>query len=196
MLKLSKNPGTIKDCSRAIYRDQVKSKLQQTGNLSAGQTWEITLSKGGNSLLFYRAAIEPTVSEKERSVLFLLGGLMQLSNDLFDIYKDREAGIKTLPMFYDDIYELKVFFNEKLKAVYAEAYSLPFNQNSIRHFLSILSISVFSRGFVCLQQLEALQKRSGNVFQLSTYTRKQLICDMDTKKNMLRSAAFHFKYFR
>ncbi len=193
-LELSENPETIKGCSRAIYKEQVKSKLQQTGNLSAQQTWDITLSKGGNSLLFYRAAIEPPTSDKEKSVLFLMGGLMQLSNDLFDVYKDREAGIKTLPMFYDDIGELKMFFQEKLQAIYAEAYSLPFNRYSIQCFLSIISISVFSRSFVCLQQLKELQKTTGNVFQLSNYTRKQLICDMDTKKNMLRSAAYHVKY--
>ncbi len=194
-LELSENPETIKECSRAIYKEQVISKLQQNGNLTAEQTWEITLSKGGYSLLFYRAAIEPPASDKEKSVLFLLGGLMQLSNDFFDVYKDREAGIKTLLMYYDDIHELKMFFVKKIQNVYAEAYSLPFNQNSIRRFLSVLSISVFSRSFVCLQQLEELQKTTGNVFQLSTYNRKQLICDMDTKKNMLRSAVYHLKYF-
>lgn len=195
MLRLSKNPASIKDCSRAIYKDQVKSKLQQSKSLSAEETWDITLSKGGHSLLFYRSAIDPPASEQEKAVLFLLGGLMQLSNDLFDVYKDREAGIKTLPMFYDDILELKIFFREKLQTVYSEAYSLPFNQNSIRRFLSILSISVFSRSFVCLHQLEQLQKTTDNTFQLSTYSRKQLICDMDTKKNMLRSAIYHAKYF-
>ncbi|MEO7264168.1 MAG: hypothetical protein ABIW38_04610 [Ferruginibacter sp.] len=194
MLEMSKSPEIIKEYSRAIYKEQVKSKLQQTDNLSAQQTWEITLSKGGNSLLFYRAAVEPPASDKEKAVLFLLGGLMQLSNDIFDIYKDREAGIKTLPMFYEDIEELKLFFQEKLQAVYAEAYSLPFDRYSIQRFLSILSISVFSRSFVCLQQLEELQKTTGNIFQLSTYSRNQLICDMDTKKNMLHSAAYHVKY--
>ncbi len=195
MMKLSNNPESIKDCSRAIYKEQVKSKLQEDGNLSAEETWDITLSKGGQSLLFYRAAVEPPPSAKEKAALFLLGGLMQLSNDLFDLYKDREAGIKTLPMFYDDIHALNIFFKEKVQAVYAETYSLPFKKSSIRRFLSILSISVFSRSFVCLKQLEELQKTTGNVFQLSTYSRKQLICDMDTKKNMLRSAAFHVRYF-
>ncbi|MEO6404279.1 MAG: hypothetical protein ABIY51_02405 [Ferruginibacter sp.] len=195
MLELSDNPDLIKDCSLAIYKDQVKSKSQQDSNLSLEQTWEITLSKGGNSVLFYRSAIDPPASSREKDILYTLGGLMQLSNDVFDIYKDREAGIKTLPMFYTDMGELEHFFTEKMLQAYQDIYSLTKNKKCARQFLSILSISIFSRSYVCLAQLQQLQKTSGNIFQLSLYNRNQLICDMDTKKNIMRSAAYHVKYF-
>jgi len=58
-------------------------------------------------------------------------------------------------------------------------------------FLNILSIAIFSRCFVCLDQLESNERLTSNQFIVSAYSRNQLICDMDKKINMLRSAKKH-----
>ena len=57
----------------------------------------------------------------------------------------------------------------------------------------MLDIGIFSRCYVCLDQLEKNQKRTGGVFDVKAYSRKELICDMDTVGNKLRSLRYHFK---
>jgi hypothetical protein len=50
-----------------------------------------------------------------------------------------------------------------------------------------------ARCFVCLDQYENLEKISGT-FQPHTYSRQQLICDMEKPKNLLSSFSYFTKY--
>jgi hypothetical protein len=144
-------------------------------------------------LLFYRAAFAPTASDQEIALLYHLGASMQLGNDIFDVYKDREKNIRTLVTEAKKVDDLRRLLLERLNYAYKAAYLLPHPRQRIRRFLNNLSIGVFSRCFVCLDHLEQNEKITNGVFQVKSYSRSQLICDMDTKKNMLRSAAYHIK---
>lgn len=174
-----------------VYKDQLKSLKQKTGKLSKEETYDLTNQKGGSSVLFYRAAIFPAASESEKHILYKIGGLIQLTNDIFDVYKDREAGIHTALMYCTQIGEIREYFSNQVNAVYKESFQLSCSAKTIQSFLELLSLSFFSRGFVCLDKLAASEKIHGGKFNLHNYSRSQLICDMDTKKNMLRSAAYH-----
>ncbi|HMJ48826.1 MAG TPA: class 1 isoprenoid biosynthesis enzyme [Ferruginibacter sp.] len=175
-----------------VYEAQVQSKLQKE-SISYRAIKEITFLKGGASLVFYRCAFLPFASEEETNFLQNIGGLMQLSNDIFDVYKDRESGIHTLLTETKSIQTTRELFSDLLTENYAQAYTLGYKRQNVKKFLGILSIGIFSRSFVCLDQLEKNEQYSGNSFNVMEYSRGQLICDMDTKKNMLGSAAYHFK---
>jgi hypothetical protein len=118
---------------------------------------------------------------------------MQLSNDIFDVYKDRESGIRTLITETGSIQKIRERFSTALHENYKQAYTLGYDKRDVKKFLGILSMGIFSRSYVCLDQLEKNEKNTANKFDVHAYSRKELICDMDTKKNMLRSAAYHFK---
>lgn len=177
----------------AVYEAQVKSKQQTDPLLSIDDINNITNEKGGISLLFYRTAFEPPASKPETALLHQLGGIMQLANDIFDVYKDRENGIRTLITETGNIHSIRLLLNERLQYAYQKAYTLPYPAAAIHKFLCVLSIGIFSRCYVCLDQLEKNEIFTNNKFQVHAYSRKQLVCDMDTKKNMLRSAAYHLK---
>lgn len=176
-----------------VYEAQVKSKQQTDPLLSIEDVNNITIEKGGTSLLFYRTAFGPAASAQETALLHKLGGIMQLANDIFDVYKDRENGIRTLITETDNIYSIRVILNYRLQLAYKQAYKLPYSPAAVNKFLSVLSIGIFSRCYVCLDHLEKNEIFTNNKFQVQAYSRKQLVCDMDTKKNMLRSAAYHLK---
>ena len=195
LLKLTGYPLQVQETLYNVYHQQVKSTEQLSPYLDKKAIIEITQGKGGASLLFYRTGLDALPGKNERDVLYRLGGLMQLSNDIFDVYKDKEAGIKSLVTTTKDMGQLTHFFLNEMRQAYQDAYKLSCSQKNIRKFLSLLSLSIFSRSFVCLAQLEKLQKKTEHVFILEAYSRKELICDMDTKKNMLHSAAYHIKYF-
>jgi hypothetical protein len=177
----------------AVHNAQVKSKKQADPSLTLGEIQAVTEEKGGTSLLFYRTAFLPLPSDKEISLLFHLGATMQLANDIFDVYKDRENNIRTLMTEATKVNTVRSLLSDRLEYAYKEAYLLPYDQPGIRKFLNNLSLGIFSRSFVCLDHLEKNEKLTGGHFDVKAYSRAQLICDMDTKKNMLRSAAYHLE---
>lgn len=180
----------------AVHDAQVKSKAQEDPALSTEKIEAITVEKGGSSLLFYRTAFSPPPPEFETKLLHQLGGTMQLANDIFDVYKDREKKVRTLMTETENVDAIRTLLKARLKHAYEEAYQLPYQTSGIMKFLNILSIGIFSRCFVCLDHLEKNEKSTDNRFDVKAYSRSQLICDMDTKKNMLRSAAYHLKTIR
>ena len=176
-----------------VYQAQLESKKQTQGTISEKEIQSISFYKGGSSLLFYRTAFLPVPTADEEKLIYNLGSLMQLANDIFDVYKDRENKIKTLVTEATHIAPLRELFGELLSTYYLVAYDLELPKKNVRKFLSILSLGIFSRAFVCLDQLEKNEATTNNVFSVHQYSRKQLICDMDLAKNKYRSAKEHMK---
>jgi|GEM_PF-242604 len=175
-----------------VYKAQQESEKQASPGLSYEEIKEITLLKGAVSLLLYRTAFANPMEKAEEEMLYKLGGLMQLSNDIFDVYEDQQAGIQTLLTTAKKIKDIRVLFLALLQEGYAAAYQTAFHPKHIRKFLNMISIGIFSRCLVCLDHLEKSELRSGNVFTPGSYERKDLICDMDTAANKWRSVKYLF----
>ena len=174
-----------------VYKAQVESKKQTSPGISQEEIKNITINKGGVSVLLYRTAFGNPLKPGEEKMLYCLGGLMQLSNDIFDLYPDLEQDIQTLATTTKDIRELRLYYSALLRIGYEAAYASAYPKKNIRQFLNIISISVFSRCFVCLDQLQKKQYRSNNIFTPHFYQRKELVCDMDTAGNKWRSVKYH-----
>ena len=174
-----------------VYHAQVLSKKQQNNVLPYQELADITFLKGGTSLYFYRTVFSRAASEQEKELMYGLGGCMQLCNDIFDVYKDRESGVETLLTTAVHIKPIRELLLVNLKKYYKAAFGLGYSAGCVRKFLDIISIGIFSRALVCLDQLEANESTTGNCFRVKAYSRKQLICDMDTTGNKLRSAWKH-----
>lgn len=187
------NKKKMQEALMEVYKAQLESKKQTQDSLSQNEIQSITFYKGGTSLLFYRAAFLPPASAAEEQLIYKLGSLMQLANDIFDVYKDRENKIKTLITEATHIAPVRVLLKELLSTCYLAAYDMGFPRKNVQQFLSILSLGIFSRAFVCLDQLEKNEVTSNNVFSVHQYSRKQLICDMDRLKNMYQSAREHVR---
>lgn len=179
-----------------VFQAQLLSKQQSMPGLSYEVLKDITLRKGGESLLYYRTAFENPMKKGEEKMLYCLGGLMQQSNDIFDVYKDHQNGISTLITTASKIKELRFLYSALLQIGIDAAYKSGYAVKNIEKFLGIVSIGIFSRCYVCLDQLENNERRSGNVFDPKFYQRKELICDMDTAVNKLKSIRYHLKIMR
>ncbi len=176
-----------------VFYAQLLSKQQDKPGLSSEVIKDITIRKGAESLLYYRTAFENHFKYGEEKMLFCLGGLMQLSNDIFDVYKDRESGVSTLVTTATNIKDLRFHYAALLKIGKEAAFKSGYPKKYIRKFIGRITIGIFSRCFVCLDQLEKNQKRTNNVFNLNAYSRKDLICDMDTVGNKFKSLRYLFK---
>lgn len=179
-----------------VFYAQLLSRQQDVPGLSYEVIKDITIRKGAESLLYYRTAFEHPLKTSEQNMLYSLGGLMQLSNDIFDVYKDLQAGVSTMVSTATSIRQLRFHYSALLEISTAMAYRTGYPKENTRKFLGVLYMGIFSRCYVCLDQLERLEKRSGGIFDPKAYSRKDLVCDMDTLGNKLRSARYMMKLLK
>jgi hypothetical protein len=176
-----------------VYEAQVLSKKQVSGFIDSNEIKSITYEKGGISLLFYRCALDGKMDNTEKDLLYKLGGLMQLENDIFDIYKDNDGGIKTLATTETKMGKVRNLYESLVVEVFADVLKTSYSLERKKAFNSILSM-ILCRGFVCLDMLEGLQNKTNGVFSIEKYGRKDLICDMEKPVNILKTINYFAKY--
>lgn len=190
-LQKAMHPELIKKHSILVKKAQINSIEQETPTISNARIKEITRSKGGNSVLFYRVAFDHLLSKSEEEVLFQLGALMQLENDIFDIFKDLKKGISTLPTSLSKASELKDYYHEEMNRMIDLSYKMDYPKKQIKRFLDQV-IFVINIGFTCLDQFQKLENSEGK-FNSPFFNRKQLICDMEKPSNIIKSICYQIK---
>ena len=193
-LKHSVNPGILKKQALQVFRSQQQSKDQQNPGNSRQEIQDITYAKGGASFIFYRLCLNNSLQEEEEKLLFHLGGLMQLGNDIFDVWEDHQTGTKTAATLCTDIPELRREFINEMNLSSKLARKTNFRKDLVEKFLRSTSLGL-SRVLVCLDQFEKLQFSSGNQFLIEKYSREQMICDMQRPENQFKAIKYALKLF-
>jgi hypothetical protein len=170
---------------------QILSKAQMFGTIDENTLRDITYNKGGVSVqLNYEVIIDKEISAQESEGFFGLGVIIQLTNDIFDIFKDRNTALQTLATDCRDINDLRKEYNENIARTFDVFYQLPFKKQNIHDFL-LQMLVLTSRGWVALDHLEKAQKTTNNIFSPQKYTRQQLITDMEKIKNIWRAFIYN-----
>ncbi|MGM0667875.1 MAG: hypothetical protein ACQETA_11185 [Bacteroidota bacterium] len=193
-LKVLDRPGSerVKEQLNRVCDAQLKSMRQKDPGISKEDIESITLEKGGASLLFYRCAFPEEPGENEQKMLFLLGGLGQLENDIFDIYKDYHAQIRTLATTAKQVSELRSFYVSLLKDVYRMLHQTAYPRKNKKKFARLVSL-ISSRGLVCLDHLQKQENLTGGTFGPASYSRANLICDMEKPGNRLKLFLYYIE---
>ncbi len=187
------DPQLVLHYFRKVYDAQIESMKQAKPGLSEDEILRITLDKGAVSVLFYRAAMEHPFQPGEEEAIFKMGGMMQLGNDIFDIYKDRNGNIHTLLTTTKKIDRVRSIFRKVMKESFDSISQLEYNSRNTKRYLHLFSLALCSRCFVCLDQLESKEKLTNNIFSPADYSRQDLICDMEKVSNNWRSLLYHLK---
>ncbi len=186
--KATENHPNSELCEELIFLTlsaQHASLQQKESNLTGEKLKEITWNKGGFALLLYRSALDIPIGEKEWEAIFQLGGLMQLHNDIFDLYRDLQEGIITLATHTESISQLTERFRDEINITKEMFGLLNVPSNSKHKFYLLLTLAV-QTGYHALQQYAKLEERDG-FLNLSQYTREQLVCDMDNFSKVART---------
>ncbi|MBN2747760.1 MAG: hypothetical protein JXR34_13620 [Bacteroidales bacterium] len=173
-----------------IFEAQILSLKQKTDSLEYAEIERITFEKGGVSMLFYSSVFGQPASDIEYQLRYLLGGMAQLENDIFDIYRDKEQGIKTLATTATKMDDLRIYYTEQTKRIFSLIQQLELPKSNKINFLRFFAYIV-SRAFVCFDFLEKNEKLTDDKFLIHNYERKQLVCDMEKMGNQL----LHFHHF-
>lgn len=145
----------------------------------------ITYNKGGFTMQLYRRAFEGEISENEDELYFKLGAIGQLENDIFDVYTDLQAGIKTLVNSTRNIKTIKSAYRNLHREIWKEIDKTNYINADKEAFKRIVSL-IIARGFVALKQLKSVSKKTKGIFKPLEYTRSELICDMEKPLNRVK----------
>lgn len=182
LVKRTKNPDLYKNTLAKIHQAQKDSLQQFNSQIDQKTLLDITLKKGGYSLLMCRHYIDLPQSEEMDQCWYQLGGIIQFTNDLYDIYKDVKEGIYTYPNTSSIYHDLKACFEELTNAWKKTIDSLPFSRSQKNKLLIQLSL-IPAFGNIALENLSKLQNNYGNLPRFNEVDRKDLIIDMEKTKN-------------
>lgn len=150
----------------------------------------IEFEKSSKSTLLCRLLISKPLEKNETEFVAHFGFFMQYLNDIFDIYKDYKQQVFTMANSVDDIEILKIELDGILEKVIYKLSKSEYKISSKKQFLSQLLL-VASLGYVSLEQYKNIQKNEK--FLIHKYSRKQLICDMETPNNIYKSLKYTIK---
>ncbi len=157
--------------------------------------WQLTAEKGGCSVLLFRSVLAHPLSIQEQEALFQWGAVVQLCDDIFDIWFDRQAGIVTLPLTLlekGDVKALEAFFNAQVEQCYRLFQGLytslptvpaPYGRFKVETARSAVSFLI-ALTRVCLRHYEDM----GRFGALPLDDRTKMVVDMERWGNRLRAA--------
>ncbi len=184
------SPPLLLKYAAKVHEAQIESRKQQTEDLAPNIIREISFDKGGFSVVFYLSLFYDKMPYEDEYLFYNVGALLQLENDIFDVYKDSQAGIKTLVTSPKSIQHLREVYQslwQKVKICISAAHYPEAGKKAFKKILCAL----VSRGFVCLDMLQKREDENNGVFDPKAFTRKQLICDMEKPINLLRTMQYY-----
>lgn len=168
---------------QAVAYWQKESLKQLNENIAEEDLYKITYNKSYYAVLLYCAVLDEYPNEKVREMLFPIAGLMQLTNDAFDVYKDVNNGIYTLPILYRNFEKLQVQFMAEVARINNILWQLPATKKAKQNY-AITIHSLHAMGWMALEQLKQVTTGIPTVADLRTLSRKALVCDMDSLKQI------------
>lgn len=193
-LSNTRSPALLMEYAAKVHEAQIESRGQTLQSLSEAGLRQVTFDKGGYSVIFYLSLFYEQMPKADENLFYQTGALLQLENDLFDVYKDYQAGIKTLVTSAGSIRALRQEYQllwENLKQSMAPTHYPAGGKRAFKQLICAL----VCRGFVCLDMLEKLEAQNKGVFNPAAFTRKELICDMEKPANLLRTIRYYILMF-
>jgi hypothetical protein len=176
-----------------LFRWEKESLKQLGDDVSEEELYQITYNKSYYAVLLYCAVLDHYPANDMLEMLYLMAGLMQLTNDIFDVWKDVHKGIYTLPNLYRNFEQLQQQFMADTASFNQKLWQLPYTQDAKQTY-AITIHSLHAMGWLALQQLKETAAGISSFEELKTLSRKALVCDMDHIGQQLRWLKY-IRYF-
>lgn len=180
---------------KEMHAVQLESLQQFDPQIENDHLISIARRKGGYSLLMCRHYLDLPVAKYTDDIWYHLGAVIQLSNDVFDLYKDLQEGIYTYANRATSYQTIKVVYDQEVKALRKSIEAMPIPYFKKLRFSILLSL-IPALGYVALDNLQRLQGAAPQLPELRNVARRTLIVDMEKPKNMLRLMIHGFRLGR
>ncbi len=189
--KVPSPEGFLYALNRTIKAQHLSVK-QMDPSVTTDELLHITLEKGAWSHIFFHWLINEIPTQQTVDAMDTMGGMLQMSNDIFDVYKDFKEGFKTIPNTCADYKAFEKYYVQECRKFCRMARALPYKKKDLEFFITFIAF-VMARGIVAIQMLKKLQaEMGGGVLPLAQLERKQLICDMEKPLNVFRTAWYTY----
>lgn len=175
------------------HRAQLDSKKQFDPSITRDQILDITKRKGGYTLLMCRHYLKDPSNLATDDCWYTLGGLIQMTNDLYDTYKDNQEGIHTFANQFKELASINEMYTNQMNEFNSSIRNLPYSQRKKMEFAINMSL-IPAFGFVAINQLKQLTSNSKTLPNFSDVKRKDLIIDMEKMGNIMRLIKYSYKY--
>jgi hypothetical protein len=171
--------------SKDVLGIQVETIKQTRPDVSEAEMKRITHTKGAVSVIIYHQCLNEAADAQMLEVLFLIGSLYQLGNDIFDLYKDVRDNIYTLVNTCDDFVQFRKDFIERVKLQNEKLYALRYSLKDKEDFCIVMN-TINARSLVAIDQFIATQKKYGGKIDWWKLQRKDMIVDMENPANIIK----------
>ncbi len=178
--------------SKDVLDIQVETIKQTKPDISEEEMQRITYTKGAVSVIIYHQCLDEAADAQMLEVLFLIGSLYQLGNDIFDLYKDVRDNIYTLVNTCVDYLQFRKDFIERVKLQNEKIYALPYSLKDKEDFCIVMN-TINARSLVAIDQFIATEKKYGSKIDWWKLDRKDMIVDMERPSNILKWLKYIFK---
>lgn len=164
---------------------QQASLKQLSPDISEDELHQVTYNKSYYAVLLYCAVLDHYPNQETEKMLYHIAGLMQLTNDAFDVWKDVHNGVYTLPNLYLNFEKLQQQFMAEIAQINHILWQLPYTAGAKQNY-AITVHSLHAMGWMALEQLKEVTTGISTFAELSTMDRKTLVCDMDSIKQKMK----------
>jgi len=171
--------------SKNVLDIQVETTKQTNPEISKEEIERITHTKGAVSVIIYHQSLDEIASPQMLEVLFYVGSLFQLGNDIFDLYKDVRDNIYTLINSCQDYITFKEKFLQRVKEQNGKIMALPYAEKNKKEFCIVMN-TINARSVVALDQFIRLQRKMHSKINWWKLQRKDMIVDMEKPSNFLK----------
>ncbi|MDA3615999.1 class 1 isoprenoid biosynthesis enzyme [Polluticaenibacter yanchengensis] len=163
---------------------------------STDELLKISLHKGGKSHVLFHYLLDEKPSKALDECLYSMGGVLQICNDIFDVYKDYQAGIRTYANTCTDYMAFEKWYIDACRDFCRKARALNYSRKNTERYILFFS-AILGRGVVALKQLQAVQAGyPGQALPINKIERKALICDMEKPANLLKTLRYTEDIYR
>ena len=192
LLSLVHHKEAYQKVLNSIHQAQIDSIEQLNSDISLDRILSITERKGGYSLLMCRHYIEMSNNENIDNCWYQLGGMIQMTNDLYDIYKDTVSGIHTFANTQNEFDKIRDQYVSQIHKYKISVEKLDYDDSKKLTFQIKLSL-IPALGYVALENLKHLQGKNEKLKSFKDYPRKDLIIDMEKIKNIVKLIKYSYQ---
>lgn len=176
-----------------VYQAQLDSKQLNNHQLDRSSKIAISQQKGIVSAWVFRSLIAEDIHPQELKMLQQLGVVGQFMDDIFDLHDDYHEGLQTLANDYTTDFEpIYRRFQNEVQSLKHEIELLPFSRKQTKCFWRELMLMI-SGGLLACKTFLKVQQKYGHL-DLNIIPRKELIVDMESKKNHVKMLLLALKH--
>lgn len=178
--------------ARAELDAQFESLQQFDAGISCEELIRIMEKKGGNAVLLCRFYLDLPWNEDEAACWYLIGEIIQLTNDLFDIYKDLNDGVYTAANKCLSADEMRDFVLAKIESLKSKLSQLPISKRKTRR-LNLSLAGIYAFPLIAVENLKRLEVKYDGL-HFKKMSRKDLIIDMEKPRNIFRWFMYAYRF--